>query len=652
MVEQKKANILEQLPFNTNFDREKRWAEHWRLFTKYKNHRNQEIRFFNKNGKTRNILDYVKDSVDRVNEYHLKPNWKEDWQSNVFDPKTRDKLIAILSSLAASRMKADLMLSPTSIFKTDGVEDRKHIYQSLLDNANYHNKDEYQLVWELYTSMVQGTVVGYESWRRDTREVEYITEFNPDTGEQKSEKIKYDAWDDVFGEIVPIEEFYPENIWINAKEFREKCNRAFRVQELSYAGFRDLFGGFKNADKVQPKSFYANMPNFQWGISSNIDQDNVEVIFFFDAIADKMGMWGNGVELYYGPMPWNHKTLPFWVGIFEPIHTQLLYGKSLPDKLMGMQDINNATWNGILDQLFIGLNSPIFVDGEVDDFDGGYLEPGSVYTISPGAKVQKSNMGQVDNASIQVLNLLQRSMEESSVSAQAQGVATGGRKTKYEVQQLREAALNIASLALQLMEYAMQSKYWLRMYNIIQYYSMPSRAKSGREKFKFITIDNVKLPNGRNGKKMIQIVGSESELPTQNDMMDKMVKEGGNENLTESRVQPIVITRDWLMNKDFDLAIRIIPNSSVKESEADRKNKNIAFYQATAQNPMVDQEENLRDFAEAFGKGEEIIKKRGSNPMDAVNQKIDGASAGLPGMPGMKGQPAPQTPAMDMNSLL
>ena len=127
-----------------------------------------------------------------------------------------------------------------------------------------------------------------------------------------------------------------------------------------------------------------------------------------------------------------------------------------------------------------------------------------------------------------------------------------------------------------------------------------------------------------------------------------MVKEGGDENILESRVQPIVITRDWLMNKDFDLAIRIVPNSSVKESAIDKKNKDIAFYQATAQNPMVDQEENLRDFAKAFGKSEEIIKKQGTGMQDVISEKL----GGLPGMPGMSGQQAPQQPAMDTGSLL
>jgi len=645
-MDNKKADILKQLPFNTDVEVEKRWSEHWQLFNKYKDHRNQTIRFFNKNGKDRKIIDYVKDSVDRMNEYHLKPGWKEDWQSNVFDPKTRDKLIAILSVLAGSRMKAELQLDALSIHTTRGMEDRKNIYQGLLDYANYHNDDQYQLVWELYTAMTQGTVIGYESWKKDTRTVEYVTEFDDATGKTKTEKVTYDAWDDVFGEIVPIEEFYPENIWVNAKEFKEKVHRAFRVQSLTYAGFRDIFAKFKNADTVQPRSFYINMPGFDWGISSDVDPENVEVVYFFDEIADRLGIWANGVEIYYGPMPWNHKKLPFWVAIFEPINERFLYGKSLPDKLMGMQDINNAVWNGILDQLFLALNSPVFIDGMIDDLSEGHLEPGGIYEIAPGAKAQRFAMGQVDQASTTVLSLLQRSMEESTISAQAQGVPTGGRKTKFEVQQLNQAAMNIASLALQLMEYAMRNKYWLRMYNVLQFYSMPSQTKSGKQQFKYLVVEDTQLPNGKTGKKMIQIVGSESDLPKEDAMRDMMIAEGGDDNVLESRVQPVVITRDYLMNREFDLAIRIVPNSSVKQTEADKRNKDIAFYQVTQNNPMIDQEKNVKDFVRAFGKSDELVKKPG------MAEAVNGAMSGLPGMStGMQGMPAPQNQPMSANDM-
>jgi hypothetical protein len=200
-------------------------------------------------------------------------------------------------------------------------------------------------------------------------------------------------------------------------------------------------------------------------------------------------------------------------------------------------------------------------------------------------------------------------MDSSSVSAQAQGVATGGRKTKYEVQQLQEGALNLASLFLSMMENSLADKYWLRMHNILQYYSQPSSVESGKPKFKFIKVENTKLTNGKMGDRLLQIVSDDQELPDKTEVMDMMRKESGEEDILESRVEPIFITRDYLMNKEAELSMRIVPNSSIKESEAERARKDIAFYQATAQNPIFDQELNAKDFAAAFDKPEEIVKR-------------------------------------------
>ena len=113
--------------------------------------------------------------------------------SNIFDPKTRDKIIYILGTLAASRMKPELIIKPYSIFNQPNLKARQMVYSDLLEAANYKNKEEQKLIWEMYTGLSEGTVFGFESWKKDTREVEYVKEFDPNTGERKTEKIKYDA---------------------------------------------------------------------------------------------------------------------------------------------------------------------------------------------------------------------------------------------------------------------------------------------------------------------------------------------------------------------------------------------------------------------------------------------------------------------------
>jgi len=602
--------------YNPDSEVEERFREHWNKFISYQTNRDQPLMFF----QYKSLLEYVKESVERMNEYHPKPSYKEPWQNNVFDPITRNKLITILSKIAASRMKPDLIVKGKSIFDVKAARKRKVIYNDLLDAANRKNNDDRQLVWEMYQAMSEGTVIGYEDWRRDTRTVEYVKEYNPETGERKTEEITYDAWDDVFGEIVPIKEFFPETIWAGSIDEIKRC---FRVKEMTTEHFKDVYSKFKNANSVQPKAYYydTDRGEIKWGISEDVDDNNVQVLQYYDEMKGKLGMWANGVEIYYGPMPWNHNKIPFWLSQFEPIHPQFLFGKSLPDKMKGMQDINNSLFNAQLDQLMMALNSPIFIDGNIDDLDDGYMEPGRIYGIDPGARVQRGGLGNTDPTSFQMLSLIKRSLDESSVSSQAQGIPTGGRKTRYEVEVLNEGALNLASLFLQLMEMSIRRKYYLRMYNVLQYYSQPSRTESGKSKFKFIVLKDKELANKRKGTKMIQVVGAMNNAPTQQDLIQAAEDEEGKPfDVLTSTVQPVVISKDYLMNKDFELEITIIPNSSVKESESQKKRSDVAFFQMANQDPYFDQLQIRQDLANSFDKDPDVV----SEPQQQQGQPVPG----------------------------
>lgn len=616
---------------------EQRALEYWNKFTDYKTRRDEPIRFLNKNGVQRNIIDYVRDSVDRMNEHKLKPDYKEDWQNNVFDPVTRDKVIAILSLMAAARMKPELIVKAKSIFKTLGIEIRKQIYSDLLEAANEKNRDEVQLIWEMYTGLSEGTIFGFESWKRDERKREFVTSYDPDTGEKTTKKVTQSVFDDVYGCIVPIEEFYPETIWTNNVKNLRTC---FWAREITPSQFEGKYNRYSNHSKVQNTGYWRQYEDLEWGIREDVTDNNYFEVQWFDTLNDKYGVWVNGVEMYWGCLPWNHKELPFWGIQAEPIHHQFLYGKSLPDRLMGMQDVDNALLNGMLDQLWLALNSPVFIDGEVDDLSEGYLEPGRIYETTPGSKAQRVAVGQVDNASFSMLQLIKRSMEESSVSAQAQGVPSGGRKTKFEVQQLQEGALSLAGLFLQLMESAMREKYWLRMHNILQYYAMPSRNKDedGNPRFKFVVLENTKLSNGKTGKKMIQIANSEGDFPGQDELRSIVEKEENKKfDVLESKVEPIVITTDFLMNRNFDLEMKIVPNSSVKDSRQAKKNNDITFGQFAMGNPLYDQEAIAKDVAMAFDKPEDYVVSQAQQPTgDQINRGLPGAS-GRPGLaPGLQ----------------
>jgi hypothetical protein len=610
-----------QKPFNQDPEKEKRWHQAWTTFLDYEIERNQNIRFLNKEGVSRNILDYVRDSVDRMNEFNPMPAYKEDWQSNIFDPQTRNALIAILATMASTRAKTDLILKPHSIFANTDLKEKKRVYGDLLDNANEHNNDSLEIIWEMYSAMSEGTYIGFEGWKKGKREVPFVTDFNPDTGEKTTTNITVNDFDDVYGERVPLEEFYPESIWVNNVNKLKKC---FRVRDLNKTQFLSLYGKYPNADKVEPANFFRNAGGFEWGISQSVPDDHYQVMEWYDASKSQMGVWSNGVELYWGAMPWNHGRLPFWNAIFEIIHPQFLYGKSFPDKMMSLQDTDNTLLNSMLDQVFLGLNKPIFVAGE-SSFDDGYFEPGRIYNVDEGTTVSTPNIGTIDQAAQVMRQNIVQSIEETGISAQARGVPTGGRKTKYEVQALQEGANKLAGLFQRLFEEALKDKYWLRMHNILQYYTFPSNTKSGKSKFKFIVLENRKLANNKTGTSMIQIIGSANDKLSQEELMAKQ-QEGETEpfNPLTAKKQIVVITTDYLKEREFDLEVEIVPNSSIKETQADITNKALNFYQITNQDPNIDQLERTKRFAEAYGQPPEVVKEAQAAPQGQMDQLLQG----------------------------
>lgn len=634
-------------PYNGNIDKDNEFLKYYNKFQQYRQHRNQNVKFLNKNGVSRNILDYVRDSVERMNEYHLKPEWKDNWQSNIFSPDTRNKAIAVLSKIASARMAIDVMVRYKSIFNNADSKTRASIYKDLLDAANEHNREDEQLIWEMFTGMSEGTVFGYEGWMKDRRKAKFVKIINPDTGETETEEVVYDNWDDVYGEIVPIEQIYPQTIWCNSRDWKIKIKRVFRVRQMSEEEVTDAFGHYKNFDKVKPNGYYTDNGFLDWGIDSDIEQGKYQVIEWFDETKDEHKIWINGVSVYDDVIEFNHKRKPFWMAIFEPIHHQFLYGKSLPDKMMAMQDMTNATLNSIFDQLLLAVNSPIFISGDMDDITEGYLEPNRVYHMDTDARVERGGLSGIDQTSFQVYSLLKRAMDEISMPADQSGIPTGGRKTKYEVQILQENALNIASLFLQLMETAMKDKYLLRLYNILQYYAQPSEAMDGSVRFKFLTMENRKLTNGKVGKKMIQIVpslGGKTQQQVKEELANiGSMEMGGQEyNPATATVEPIVIITDYLMNKDVELEIKIVPNSSVKDSNIQRKNNSIAFYQMTNGDQRYNQHMLAVDLADAFDKNPEIVnaEQTENGGLEEQVAKAINVMKGAPGTTGMEGIPA------------
>jgi len=174
------------------------------------------------------------------------------------------------------------------------------------------------------------------------------------------------------------------------------------------------------------------------------------------------------------------------------------------------------------------------------------------------------------------------------------------------------------------------------MYNILQYYSMPSTSANGKPKYKLITIDDQPLMNGRVGRKMIQITGGMNEQLNRGDLK----KLAGTEDVLKADKEVVMITRNELVNRNFDMEMQIVPNASIKDSELMKKKNDITFYQSTVGNPMFNQAMTAKDFARAFDKPDEIVNDK---PETQENVQMQNEGVGQQG-----GQQGSQQPPTDM----
>lgn len=576
--------------------------------------RNQGFMWFGLKNKNSNkqeylkLVQYINESEKRLNGILEKSAQKDDWQSNIFDNITRDKFISIISRLSAQRMKAQFLNNegmPSDIAKIV-----TNLYEAAGRGKNGIGKDEQFLYLSLFEAGAKGTVIREETYFEGKRKIKDFRTFN------KKGKVVFKyiyEYEDVYSKIVPLEEFYPGDLTkLNIQEMADCATVSFP----DYATFRQEYCSYEKAKYVQPTQVVSQEERTLFNIDSN-KENVVRLIKYYNRITDSHDIIANGVLLtkLENPLPHPHKQLPFNVGRYEILSPNFFYGMSFPIKLSSMQDMNNTILNLTFDQLIIALQSPIF-NSSGADIDIDWLYPKKVIDLPRGTNPNLIREFNTDPNNITLGQnamaiIKQRIDENAAAGSEQSGIAGAGRaKTAEEVATAREAAMEIAAMFLRFMEWAEEDRAEQRVQNMIYYYSKPLKSNG---KYRKLVIDNVRLLQGELGKMVVNI----TKTPRLPEELDK-------ENLqTEEMSQVVDITPELLRN--FKYMVKIVPNSSMKDTESTRINKELSWYQLTAQDPMFNQKENRKNLAEAFGK--DISK------ILAVEEPVESVMPGLEGMP-------------------
>lgn len=544
------------------------------------------------------LTEYVNQSMDAYNGIvsdELKAT-KEDWQSLIWDHKTRGKVKTTIAMIVG--MRPFISMSGKKEKDHRYAADMSEVYEDSWKNEN----GAYKLYLQALSACNKGTVIVeeiYEEIKIDRRE---IVSVNQETGKviYKKKRVIKGGAGAVKGNIVNILKFYPNE---NSSEIEGDC---CIVDVFTEDRFRTKYGKYNNSVHVKPGVFLsdANTESIKYKSIAQDKRDIIEVIRYYNEDLDEFVIMANGFPLNLQdkdetcPLPFDHKRLPFSKTVFELADEDCFYGKSLPDLMKGEQDPDNALIRLMIDQEILAANKPILLGMgvEVESFQ---LYPGAVKKLTGDINQMKEmDISGANQSGFQLLQLLKTNSDvNTSIDPMSQGVHSG-RKTAREAVTLDEnSKRNSGPFQLHIYKLLLD-RATLRVSNIKQFYTKPVQYNMLKDEYGNPVTDS-------NGKK----------LPTTPEYRTVTIEKPGK--------KPKWIMMDPKM-KDAELNIRFIEDYEVTDNRSNRIETAKSMLDEAKSNPLINADEATIEYLEAMRRNPDrfYIKPKPQDMAFQANQGV------------------------------
>lgn len=592
----------------------------FRLVYDDKQRRDQETNFF----RGSNLAQYTQASRQQFVGHRRKPDWKKDYQYNLFDPITRDKVYAILSKSKG--------LYEAEFFNTNKRLSKHSETIATILGAFY--KDSSRKLKEHETNRMLGLsalispkAILYEGWKMQKRTIREIEDRDPESGlPTKFSEKKIVHYNGPYCEIIPVEDFIPSSMRI--RNIQEQTRLTW-IPKMHIEEFRRRYpvNKYPEASKVVAYHRLVEDDLTEFTIRRDLKESEAEVIMVFEKWDDRMSIIANGILITKvdSPMPFAHKDFPFVWGGFEELDPHFVYDMPLTIKLLDMQDMNNEVLNLSLDMVWRALNE-VYLIGNGDEINDDVLYGGGMVPVNDPKNFQKLEFGSSFgfNAANSVMNRAKQSIESSAVDAIQGGQAGIRQTTAREVLVAREAALQIASLFIQNMEAMEKDKAILRVKNQLDRYKNPidwkkiigeNNTEEAIVMFREINAKDTKLDGNKRGTAIINIV----EQPRSKEELNNLNTENEKE-----MSQTIDVTPEFIRDIEFD--VEIVPNSSIRRSKLEEVAEARLFLQDAATMPNVlSVPYAAKEYIRTSGKNmDEALVKQPENMQDMLKMQVQG----------------------------
>jgi len=460
--------------------------------------------------------------------------------------------------------------------------------ENLVDFSYDQDNKEEQIFFEAWEAAEKGTVITYDGYLKSKAKRKIIKSYDPMTGEIETDEEEVESDNQCINFIIPLVSLYikdfhifdiqkqPSICWIERMNPRE-----FENEFKKYPNYKYVKTSPQLITKGEQDTYFTK----EWQDRTD-DDEPIEVIRYFNKPEDEFIILANGVKIFNSPLILGKKKkwYPFAKTVFEPFATDFFYGNSLPNTLMGEQDVINALFNMSLDKTYKSMAANLLI-GNVnkDDFD---LEDQNT-TIDTKIYVQDINQVKempikgIDQSDFKMIELVSRGLDLSSVDSNQQGVPGRG-VTAREVVIANENAKKLKGIVYLFLTSLWIQKIKLRIMNILTYFTQPKVDKAIGEKgaeYQTFMVEGAELSSGLKGTLGIQMVGSKEQLPKQQDLDidEETMKMRSGENY-----ELLSITSDYLDDWIYDIKVEsesiYQQESGLTQSKMEDKLRMIATY--------------------------------------------------------------------------
>lgn len=476
-------------------------------------------------------------------------------------PFTRKEVMDFVGRIVTLRLDPKIM---GDNLDTYGVK----VLQAIYKKWRMHSNDEVEKFWQVLYGATNGTVCTYVGFDGDERESRILTQYDPETGKYKIETKKNRKYNDVFSEIVPLEDIYLAKIW---ERNIQKQGKVIRKHQMTWSDFKKQFpvSKYPLAEYVRPGNMIDEQSLFfqLLGGSGVTETDKIEVLKATDTDNDEYGILANGIWINklgrdtVTPLPFTHKMQPFAWSITNPQDEKFAYGVPTPFLIKDIDRILNTSQTMMVERELRTIDPPILTsDFEAPDIIFGDKRIVPVNDINAYKEIA---IAEPSGQFFTMQNSLQGLMSSFVQGGMSQVAPSRQPKAAREIIELNEMKKQALGNALIMYYDLVRQELLLVLKTALQFYETGKYADQTNNLIRAITVPNFPLSQGGSGNVEVRIVREPQDAL-------KLYFEAVNKSIDNGKLTEIIeVPVEMLNNLEFFIeSIKLEPESASELEKA------------------------------------------------------------------------------------